>query len=178
MAVNIKPFRILDEHDVLPFFKFVSGSATKGLFVKLVSGFDAEFANLSYVTDPNAQAYTNTVSPRWVVNPSVTATTSGDRPLGMLLYDVKERDENSQILAYNPNRAYELQCVLSGQALPIATKGVFHYSGVGGTVLAGMPLYASANGELSVSGAAGTSVVGYTLGPKDAKSWTLIKIDL
>jgi hypothetical protein len=36
-----------------------------------------------------------------------------------------EKDENEEKLLYNPVKRDELQAVLSGQAVPIATKGIF-----------------------------------------------------
>jgi hypothetical protein len=39
-----------------------------------------------------------------------------------------ETDENGEKLIYNPIKRDELQAVLSGQAVPVATKGLFTFS--------------------------------------------------
>jgi hypothetical protein len=177
MPTNIKPFRDVNEHDVINFYKHVSGTALKGQFVKIVSGFINEDSNVEFAVDASASTFVNTVSPRWAVKSSVNGCTSGDLPIGMTLYDVKETDENGERLYYNPRKQHEMQAVLSGQAVPILTRGLILYSGVAGFVSPGASLYSAANGELSVSGTA-SHKVGYALGPKDAKGWVLIKIDL
>jgi hypothetical protein len=176
---TLKPFRDVNPHDVINFFKFESGTANKGTFVKIVSGFDNEDPNgqVAYANDITAQSYGNTVSMRYGVKPYVTATASGDTPIGMLLYDVRETDENGERLWYHPRKQAEMQCVISGQAVPILTKGMVLYSGISGVpgaVTAGQSVYTFGNGELCTSGAT-SARVGYTLGPKDAKGWTLIR---
>ena len=52
-----------------------------------------------------------------------------DVPLGMLLYDVREDDENGEKLIFNPRKAAENDYVISGQAVPILTRGIVLYSG-------------------------------------------------
>jgi hypothetical protein len=45
--------------------------------------------------------------------------------LGIMLRDVRNKDENGENLLYYPEKKEELQCVVSGEAVPIATKGLF-----------------------------------------------------
>ena len=181
---NLRPYRDYDEHDVINLFKY-SGNDTvnKGTFVKIVTGWTNDDIN-SY--DPFAQAYPNTVSMRYGVRPAVTATATGDVAIGMTLYDVRESDENGEKLIFSPQKAAEMQAVLSGQAVPIVTRGIFLYSGVAGTVTAGANLYATTNGELTVQvtgadpTAGGTrqlNKVGIALGPKGGNNLVLIKIN-
>lgn len=181
---NLRPYRDYDEHDVINLFKY-SGSDTvnKGTFVKIVTGWTNDDIN-SY--DPFAQSYPNTVSMRYGVRPAVTATATGDAPIGMTLYDVRETDENGQRLVFEPQKAAEMQVALSGQAVPIVTRGIFLYSGVGGVVTAGANLYATTNGELTtqVTGVdptigvtRQTNKVGIALGPKGGNNLVLIKIN-
>lgn len=177
MATTIRPFRDVDEHDVINLYKTRSGTMTKGMLVKIVSGFVNDNSNWVLGADPTAQAYGNTVSPRWSVPFFVDTCNSGDKPIGMLLYDVKETDENGERLYYHPRKAAELQCVISGQAVPLATRGIFLYSGVAGFVTAGNKAYSSAFGEISVSGTS-THEVGVFLGPKDSNGHVLVKLDL
>ena len=73
----------------------------------------------------------------------------------LLLYDVREYDENGEALKFNPRKQDELQCSLTGQAVPIATKGVFLFAtgawATDGARLnsAGASVYATGNGQLT-----------------------------
>ena len=91
---NLRPFRVVDEHDVVNLFKF-SGTipATKGTMVKIVSGWDND-QELQLLGSPGA-SYNNTVSQRYGVQAQIAACAgSGDAAVGLLLYDVREVDEN------------------------------------------------------------------------------------
>jgi hypothetical protein len=93
-------------------------------------------------------------------------------------------------LIYNPRKAAEMQAVVSGQAVPVLTKGIVLYSGnltSGGadSVGAGVPIYADAlrNGEISSSatestGSASQTKIGTTLGAVDQDGFILLKIDI
>jgi len=187
---NLKPFRDYDEHDVLNLFSLSgSDSTNKGTFVKIQSGWTNDDFDRNPMLAGNWTSYQNTVSVRYGVRAQVVACSSGDSAIGMTLYDVRERDENGELLIYNPRKAGEMQCVMSGQAVPIVTRGTFLYSGIAGTVSAGQPIYPTTNGELTVQ-TSGTQVVsgvsqnfpqsnvcGKTLGPKDSQGWCLIRVD-
>ena len=54
-----------------------------------------------------------------------TAATAGEPVLGMTLNQTLATDENGEKLLYNPVKRAELQAVLTGQAVPVATRGVF-----------------------------------------------------
>jgi hypothetical protein len=58
----------------------------------------------------------------------VTAATSGDLPLGLTLNQTAQNDENGEKLLYNATKREELQAVLPGQSVPVATKGIFTLS--------------------------------------------------
>ena len=118
----------------------------------------------------------------------VTTCTSGsgankDVPLGMLLYDVREDDENGEKLIFNPRKAAENDYVISGQAVPILTRGIVLYSGAtlaADTVNPGDTVYAAAAGELAKDAdyVADAPAVGKALGMKDANNHILLKIEL
>ena len=55
----------------------------------------------------------------------VSDTGAGVKPLGLMLRDVRNKDENGENLLYYPRKKEELQCVVSGEAVPVATKGLF-----------------------------------------------------
>lgn len=179
---TFKPYQDYDEHDVINGIFALSGVApiNKGTFVKVFSGFLSD-QNLSIGAGVGA-SYANTVSHRWSVPASVTAcTSSGDAAVGMTLYDYKETDENGNKLVFNPRDAVEREVVLSGQAMPIVTKGVFLYSGIAGNPTAGSAAYLGTDGGLNVSGVAFSSTVtrvGTFLGPKDANGFALLKLSL
>ena len=176
---NLQPFRNYDEKDVINLFAF-SGSlpATKGTLVKVVkeAGWKAT-DEMSMLGDVGA-SFGNTVSQRYGVAAKVAASTTGETPLGILLMDVRETDENGELLKFNPRKAAEMQAVLSGQAVPIVTRGTFLYNGVGGTPSAGGTAYAGAAGTITASSAGSAVAIGTFLGAKDANDNVLVKINL
>lgn len=178
---NIKPFRDYDEHDVINLFAYnYAGTAiSKGTFVKIASGWMSE-DEMGFYAMPG-QSYPNTQSQRFGVKARVTAAGSGDYPVGMLLYDVREEDENGEKLIYNPRKAAEMQCAVSGQAVPIVTKGVFLYSGITNNpnplTIPGSILSVDNGGGLQTGAFPACPIVARALGFKDSKGWTLIKVD-
>jgi hypothetical protein len=177
---KIKPMRGFSEHDVLNFYAW-SGivPAEKGTFVKIQgSGWKNDNEPIEMLGAPGA-SYTNTVSQRYGVIAKVASCGTGENVLGMLLYDVKETDENGEKLIYNPRKMHELQCVLSGQAVPILTRGFVLYSGIDGTPTAGSVAYVS-GGAITTSSqnATESSKIGRFLGTKDVNGWALVKIML
>ena len=179
MAINLRPFQDYDEHDVLNLFGW-SGSVpvSKGTIVTIQGGWK-NTDEVERLGSPGA-SYTNTVSERYGVKARITACTASTTPLGMTLYDVKETDENGEKLIFNPRKAAEMEVALSGQAVPVLTRGVVLYSGTvlaAETPVANTALYSDANGELSTGTAAGGSV-GTALGPKDDNSHVLVRLAL
>jgi hypothetical protein len=94
-----------------------------------------------------------------------------------------ERDENGEKLLYHPRKAAEMQAVISGQTMPILTKGVVLYKGqltdVG--VAAGVSVYNSSTGigELSIDNPNNAETkVGKTLGARDDQGYVLLKVEL
>ena len=181
MATTLRPFRDYDEHDVINLFSLsgdVTSAVTKGHMVKLQSGWSntAELSRLGAV----GESYANTVSERYGVPAKVAVAGSGDSVLGMMLYDVRETDENGEKLIFNPRKAAENDWVLSGQAVPVLTRGIVLYSG---TQLAadnpamGATIYSDNNGELTTTDGGG-SAVGITLGQEDSNNHVLVRINL
>tara|TARA_Y100000004_G_scaffold69257_1_gene77745 strand:- start:3133 stop:3690 length:558 start_codon:yes stop_codon:yes gene_type:complete len=181
---TLKPFRDYDEHDVINLFKY-SGAipGLKGTFVDIVgNGWNAD-DQPNNMLGAAGKAYDNTVSQRYGVAAAVNTASSGSTdPLGMLLYDVREEDENGEKLLYNPRKAAEMECVLSGQAVPVVTKGVFLYSGdtiSAQTVTAGAKLYIGTDGMLTTTASSAGKVVGHALGSVDStSSGVLFKLEL
>ncbi len=204
---RLKPFRQHAETDVVNLFSFVDNDGAvmasysalkadgakvnKGVLVSVhQSGWKNtdDPVNKTGIGNPGA-TYTNTVSFRYGATAKVEPRRSGATPAGITLWDVAEVDENGEKLLYNPVKAAEMQAVVSGQAVPVLTKGIVLYSGnltSGGanTVTAGAKIYADNlyDGELSSSATSAGSVaqpqVGTALGNVDANGFILLKLDL
>ena len=193
---TLLPFRDYDEHDVINLFAWDGAvPATKGTIVKIKGdGWQAGGNSLGMMHDMQdgwAARYNNTVSSRYNVSAKVELGTSGCKPLGMLLYDVRELDENGEKLIYNPRKAAEMGAVISGQAAPVLTRGVVLYSGA--TLATANPsvgdyVYPAANGELTSADAwdtsaaggmiAGETPVGRVLGTKNSNNHILLHLEL
>lgn len=134
--LRILPFRQYDENDVINLFALEntyvnesttdSGNGDAGVFVKVSAGdFNLDpvaYGDNSYLgkTDyPFVKAQYPSVQLECA--PAI----SGDSCLGLTLRQTAKQDENGEKLLYNPVKAEELFCVLPGQAVPVATKGVF-----------------------------------------------------
>jgi len=175
---TLRPFRDYDEKDVINLYAY-SGAvvdasyqilATKGTLVKPVGdGFRADVEPIEMLGNMGAFNINNWVGQRYGVVPKVTVAGASDNPIGMLLFDVRELDENQLPLKYNPRKAAEMEAALSGQAVPLVTRGIFLYSGVtvggGVPVTAGATAYVGANGVITTSG---TNAVGRFLGTTGA----------
>jgi hypothetical protein len=180
---TLRPFRDYDEKDVINLFAFevAAGEAlpmNKGTLVKVGTGWttDQELAMLGDV----GASYSNTVSQRYGVAAKVATAGAGETPLGMTLFDTKETDENGELLKFNPRKAAEMEAVLTGQAVPVVTRGIFLYSGAtlaSETPVAGSKLYCGAAGEIT-TGSAGNVQVGTALGGKNTASHVLLKLSL
>jgi hypothetical protein len=189
---TLRPYRNYSEKDVINNASF-SGAipATRGTLVKYVQGFVATDEPIEMIGSVGA-SYNNTVSQRYGAYAKVAACGAGEAALGFLLMDVRETDENGEQLKFNPRKAAEMDCVTSGQAVPVVTKGEFHYSGVllaSQTPAAHTKLYAGPSGELTtgqVWGALGSGTisgvtspqVGYCLGGKDTNGCVMIRLNV
>jgi len=182
MATNVTllPFRQYAEEDVLNLYRW-SGSvpANKGTVVSITSGWVSDRNDLDFLGSVGA-GYANTVSERYGVRPYVSAAATGDAGvLGMTLYDVKETDENGEKFIFRKDKMEENDVVLSGQAVPVVTRGVFLYSGItDGVPSAGGLLYASGGQLIATNPGAGSTKVGKCLGAKDKNGWVLVKLEL
>ena len=187
---RLKPFRDYSEHDVINLFAFgdkdVSLGTTTVIYagsaVKVQTGW-SNTNELQMLGDVGA-AYANTVSERYGVSADVQYTEGGadEAALGLTLYDVREYDENGEALKFNPRKQDELQSVLSGQAVPIATRGVFLMATGSWASSAGIvqdqDVFATGNGQVTNLGAkAVNNRIGRTLGGPDADGSVLVKFD-
>ena len=193
---TLMPLRDYDDHDVINLFAY-SGDVSNGVVANagtLVAIQGDGWRNSvstsgSQALDPLADlggsvgaSFNNTVSERYNVGAKLIPATATVYPNGMLLYDVREEDENGEKLIYNPRKAAEMGVTISGQASPIVTKGTFLYSGATlatAAPKAGAPIYATAAGEMT-TGTNGTTLhrVGMALGSKDQNDHVLIHLDI
>jgi len=105
-----------------------TGAGDAGVFVKVSDGnFDNDpvtYKTNSYLGKTD-YPFVGTTDMYPEVNLKFTGSTSGEIPLGMTLYQTAKNDENGEKLLYNPQKQEELQAMLPGQAVPVATKGIF-----------------------------------------------------
>ena len=178
----LKPFRQYSEVDVLNFYKLNTATGAKGTPVVISnSGFNGTngaptvFSNLASALNNG-----NTYSPRWEVYPAVRAAVTGEVPMGITLYDTLEVNQFGYSYLYDKQRKAEKEAVVSGEAVPILTKGVLNvYIGTGG--------YTAAPGRFAIVGNTGafasaatsttTGVFGKWLGCPDTEGYAPLIFD-
>jgi hypothetical protein len=188
---RLRPFRDYDEHDVLNLFAFGDDAVSLGTtdvvyagsVVKIKTGWKNDDETQDMIGNVGA-GYNNTVSQRWGVTAEVEYCNGGaETPLGITLFDVREYDENEEALKFNPRKQDELQAVLTGQAVPVATKGTFLFAtgawvADGAAVTAGASIYASGDGQVTPTLASVNTKVGKALGGPDSDGAVLVKLEL
>jgi hypothetical protein len=135
MALRLYPFRQYSEYDVINLFASdtadsapsTNGNGSAGVFVKVSAGnLDQDpitYAANSYLGNTDYPFLGAAQYPS--VPLTFTAATTGAPVLGITLNQTLQNDENGEKLLYNPVKRQELQAVLSGQAVPVATRGIF-----------------------------------------------------
>lgn len=126
---RLMPYRQYSEHDVINLYSLLGASGDAGALVKVTSG-AANPSNPDGYSSNQLGATVNTLSYsfRYETKLKVEHTASGDdsfAAIGILLWDVRETDENGLPLRYFPQRAKEILAVISGQTVPIAMRGIF-----------------------------------------------------
>ena len=172
MSLRLYPFRQYSEFDVINLFASdtadtspsTNGNGSAGVFVKVSAG-NLDLDPITYA----ANSYLGKTDYPFLgaaQYPSVplkfTAATAGDPVLGITLNQTLQQDENGEKLLYNPVKRQELQAVLTGQAVPVATRGVFTLADtaidwVDGSMTVNNHLVISANAG-KVSGLAASAV--------------------
>ncbi len=141
MSLRILPFRQYSDHDVVNLYALENnlvldattgtGGGDAGVFVKVSAGnFDADpitYQTNAYLGD-TSYPFLGTTEMYPEVNLKITGASSGEIPLGLTLFQTAKNDENGEKLLYNPQKQTELQALLPGQSVPVATKGVFTLS--------------------------------------------------
>ncbi len=198
---TLKPFRSYDEHDVVNLFALnfntvnldVDGAKIeKGVLVTVAGNgwkntdeaLDSHGLGGATTTTAPGKSFANTVSLRYGTTARVAPTAAGEVPLGITLWDMAERDENGEKLLYHPRKAAEMQAVISGQTMPVLTKGVVLYKGdltKNRKVDPGVDVFnsTSGDGELTIDNPnSAQTKIGKTLGAKDDHDYVLLKVEL
>lgn len=162
MAIRLLPFRQYDEQDVVNMYALVDaavnvsvtgvGTGDAGVFVRVSAGnFDLDpvsYGADSYLGKTDYPFVGANSYPK--VNLKITPAASGDLTncLGLTLRQTAQFDENGEKLLYYRQKAEELMCVLPGQSVPVATRGIFTLSkdAIDGTLVVGSGFKLSANG--------------------------------
>ena len=141
MSLRLYPFRQYSDVDVINMFASdtvdatpsTNGNGSAGVFVKVSAG-NLDLDPISYTATDITNTLGKTDYPFLgaVQYPAVplqfTAATAGVPVLGLTLNQTLATDENGERLLYNPVKRAELQAVLTGQAVPVATRGIFTLS--------------------------------------------------
>ncbi len=124
------PLNDKTSHDAVNLYSLRESSGLAGTLVKIVTGTanPTPFQTDGWAPGSVGTNIAGTASYRYETKWKVTATVSGDtryNSLGLAGYNTLETDENGQPLRYNPNRAREIGAVISGETIPVYTKGLF-----------------------------------------------------
>ena len=170
--LRLLPFRQYDEQDVVNLFALESdlaleastddGQGSNGVFVKVTNGnFDSEVVSYGTNSYLGKVDYPHVGADMYPSNPlTVSGVAAGDMPLGITLNQTAKADENGEKLLYNKVKCEELQAVLPGQTVPVATKGIFTlaaaaFSGDASDYAVGTGIVAHDNGTVAPGAPAG-----------------------
>lgn len=186
MSLRILPFRQYDENDVINLFALDgtyanesttdSGYGDAGVFVKVSAGnFDSDpvaYADDSYLGKTD---YPFVKAQYPSVQLECAPAESGDAMLGITLRQTAKTDENGEKLLYNPVKAEELGCVLPGQAVPVATRGVFTITAdaYDGALALGGGIALGVTGKVTACAATAAEKVGTVIGTGSRSSGTI-----
>jgi hypothetical protein len=107
-----------------------NGNGSAGVFVKVSAG-NLDLDPIQYTATDITNTLGKTDYPflgaaQYPAVPlQFTAATAGVPVLGMTLNQTLATDENGERLLYNPVKRAELQAVLTGQAVPVVSRGIF-----------------------------------------------------
>ncbi len=138
MSLRLYPYRQYSDVDVVNMFASdtvdatpsTNGNGSAGVFVKVSAG-NLDLDPIQYTATDITNTLGKTDYPflgaaQYPAVPlKFTAATAGEPVLGMTLNQTLATDENGERLLYNPVKRAELQAVLTGQAVPVATRGIF-----------------------------------------------------
>lgn len=149
------PYRSYDANDVIDLYAHIN-TGLGGEFVSLLTGAADPTNEDGYSNTSVGATYPLVTSLRYQNNWRVQPATGGSlraQILGVTLSTTAEYDENGNKLVYNPQHAKELGYVVSGQSVPILTRGilVLRSDAYSGTPLPGQLGTIAGNGILQVT---------------------------
>lgn len=189
-TTNLKPFRHYSEYEVINgFFAASTDTLPKGTFVSIVPGGSGNTNALQNgnvpatpllgIGAPYGLAPDRARSYRSVVTWRVQAAASGVVPLGITLYDVAETNKyGEKYIAKPKHERYEQEVVVSGEAVPILTRGIVHLKGFVGTPAPGSGVVNVVNGSGVVGVYNKGTSYGKFLSAADADGYALFKVEL
>ena len=186
MSLRILPFRQYDENDVINLFALEgasvnesttdTGAGDAGVFVKVSAGdFDKDPVGYSDNSYLGKTDYPFIKAQYPSVNLECAPAASGESLLGITLRQTAKSDENGEKLLYNPVKAEELGSVLPGQAVPVATRGVFTITAAAydGALVVGGGIALGAAGKVAACAATAAEKVGTVIGTGSRSSGTI-----
>ena len=134
MAIRILPFRQYAEEDVVNLYANAaannqvsdSGEGDAGVFVQVSAG-DLSLDPIQYETNSylGKTDYPFIGRDQYPVVPlKISAADTTNACLGLTLLQTANYDENDEKLLYYPQKKLETQSVLTGEAVPVLTKGI------------------------------------------------------
>jgi hypothetical protein len=191
--MNLKPYRIYGEEEVINgLFALNATSGDKGSFVTIQS---TGWVNGVDFKDVALTSFPNVVSNWRVLKSEVGLAASGATRtsiLGVMLRDVRDTNFLGVKYLWDATRKAEREVVLSGEAVPILTRGIILVSGMySGVGAAGIPVSGSMNlvgqgavacdtiaGCWKIQAYAAATSCGKFLGSTDADNYALFKLEL
>lgn len=185
---NLKPFRQFSEYEVINgLYAATTATLNKGTVVTITTA----SGNTNVLTSGNSpvtphlgvqgswgQAPSYARSNRNEVKWKVAAAGPTDVALGVTLRDVKETNRFGENYAYRPKwERDEQMIVISGEAVPILTRGLIMTNSFTGTAAVNSGATVS-GGLLVVSAYSKTTSVGKFLTNADADGYALFKLEL
>ena len=134
MSKRLYPYRDYDEHEVINLFALNTannqstddGNGDSGVIVKVSAG-DLNSNVIEHITSSylGKTDYGTIGRVRYPEVPlKIAVAGTGDIPLGITLKETAMYDENNEKYLYYKQKAIEMDIVLSGQAVPVLTRGV------------------------------------------------------
>lgn len=129
--MNLKPFRDIDEHEVINLFSTLEANVDKGTFVSIYT-FDPDNHSGPGATLANVPA--GAVSTSWDVYAKVSKSANTSGCIGITLCDVT--GSNANVWTLEDQYRY-FDRIPSGKAVPILKRGLVEINGFSGTAFPG-----------------------------------------
>jgi hypothetical protein len=175
---NMKPARQVAGHEILNGFAHVSGSVNAGTFV-IITVADPDSNPQTMLAGDREGQPSRAYSPRWENAWKLRSSTSGEVPVGITLNDVREYNSYGDRYVHHKEEVGRLDLVISGQAVPVAMRGIFEINGFSGAPgpMSGAIAHPTEAGQLLVSNAS-TGQIGKFLTNSGADGYALFKVEL